>query len=90
MECLITNKVCPNTNKKCKECILDECKGALRMLEIQEKNYRIEKLNELKKHLPKECKNCSMLQVIDLNNKKVNCFYRMKDKCILKRKIGDY
>ena len=35
MECLKTDKICPNTNKKCKTCILDECKGALKMLEIQ-------------------------------------------------------
>lgn len=82
MECLITNEVCPNSNKKCKECILDECKGALIMLEIQEKNIRKEELNRIKKQLPNECKNCNMFEVVD--NNKVKCFYRMNNKCILK------
>lgn len=87
MECLVTNEVCLNSNKKCKECILDECKGALIMLDIQEKNIRKEELNRIKKQLPIECKECSMLEIVEVN--KVKCFYRMNGVCMLneKRKV---
>ena len=81
MRCLETNEVCSNTNKKCKECYLDSC---YKVLDIQEKNYRKEQLQRLKKHLPEQCKNCSFLEVINLEKMEVRCFYRVKDKCTLK------
>lgn len=33
MECLETNRVCGNCNKKCKECALDDCKKAMKVIE---------------------------------------------------------
>ncbi len=55
------------------------------LLDIQERNIEKEQLNKLKEHLPKQCKNCSFLEIIDLKNMKVKCFYRVTDKCILSR-----
>ena len=82
-QCLITNEVCKT--KKCKVCTFDSCKEVIKMLDIQDKYIRKERLAWLKKELPKECKNCSHLEIIDLKNMKVRCFYRIKD-CILKEK----
>lgn len=84
MRCLETNEVCSNTNKRCKECKLDDCKEVLQMIDIQEKNYIKEQLQRLKKNLPEQCKNCSFLEVINLDKMEVRCFYRVKDKCTLK------
>ena len=84
MKCLDTGKVCSNTNKKCKECMLDECRGVFKMLEIQEKHIREEQLERLNKYLPKECVNCPHLEIINLRNMEVRCFYKVKDKCTLK------
>lgn len=84
MKCLLTNEVCSNTNKRCKECNLDDCKKVLQMIDIQEKNIRLEQMDRLKKWLPEECKNCSHLEIINLNRMKVRCFYRIKEKCVLK------
>jgi len=83
MICLKTNKVCTNINKKCKECILDECKKVMSTIEFYEKQQEKLRLNRLKRQLPTECMNCSMLEVINVNKEKVKCFYRIKNKCIL-------
>ena len=83
-ECLITNIVCSNSNKKCKICKLDKCKEVLNMIDVQQSIEDKYKILEIKKKLPKECKNCTFLEYIDLSNRKVRCFYRMKDKCMLK------
>ena len=53
--------------KKCKNCKLDDCKEVLNMLEIQERNIQKEKLNRLKKRLPEQCKDCSFLEIINLD-----------------------
>lgn len=83
-ECLITNKICPFNNRKCKVCYLDECKEVMRMLDIQERNIRKEQLERLRSNLPEQCEHCPHLEVIDLKNMKVKCFYRVKNKCLLK------
>lgn len=83
MECLKDNKICSNTNKKCKECILDDCKKAMSLIEYYEKQKEEAKLSRLKRQLPIECANCTMLEIIDINKEKVKCFYRMNNKCIL-------
>ena len=83
MECLLTDKVCSNTNKKCKECIFDECKGVINMIEKQEKKRREMLMNKLKKQLPEQCKKCGMLEIININKGEVRCFYKIKDKCML-------
>lgn len=35
-QCLIDNKVCPATNKRCKNCSLEDCKRTIEMIETQE------------------------------------------------------
>ena len=35
-QCLIDNKVCPATNKRCKNCSLEDCKRIIEMIEIQD------------------------------------------------------
>lgn len=83
-ECLITNKICPVSNKKCKECKLDSCKEVLEMIRIQEERKDKKEREKLEKELPKECQGCSILQIINLNKHKVYCPYRIKERCILK------
>lgn len=39
--------------------------------------------NKLKKEYP-ECINCPHLEVQNVDSEMVRCFYRIKDKCILK------
>lgn len=36
VQCLIDNKVCPATNKRCKNCSLEDCKRTIEMIETQE------------------------------------------------------
>lgn len=36
IQCLIDNKICPNGNKKCKVCKLDDCRRTVEMIETQE------------------------------------------------------
>ena len=83
-QCLTTNEVCKV--KKCKVCTFDTCKEVFNMLDIQERNTRKEQLEKLKRNLPGQCKNCSFLEVIDLKNMKVKCFYRAKNKCLIKER----
>ena len=83
-ECLITDEVCSNTNKKCKECKLEECGKVLNMIETQQNYEDKYKMEQLRKRLPKQCKECPHLEIIDLNNKKVKCFYNITGVCILR------
>ena len=87
VECLLSDKVCSNTNKKCKECILDDCKKTLLAIEEEEKMYYLTKeevLNgKIKREYP-ECANCPFLEKRGTNE--VYCFYRSKDECLLKNK----
>lgn len=82
--CLKDNKVCSNTNKRCKECVFDECKEVIKMEEEIQKYEDLDKLEKLNKELPEQCKNCSFLEVINLNKKIVYCPYMIKDRCLLK------
>ena len=82
--CLKDNKVCSNTNKRCKECVLDECRKVINMIEEEQKYEDLDKLDKLNKELPEQCKNCSFLEVINLNEKIVYCPYMIKNKCIIK------
>ena len=86
LKCLETNKICSSSNKKCKECKLDTCKGIINMIDIQEENIRKEKIEKLNKQLPEQCRNCSFLEIIDLNRQKVKCFYLVKNKCLRGKK----
>ena len=87
MECLETNKICSESNKKCKICKLDNCKEVINMIETQEeREYRF-KLDCIKAQLPEQCKNCSFLNVINLYEQKIYCSYRIKDKCIISKEL---
>lgn len=84
MECLLTDKVCSNSNKKCKVCALDNCKGVLSMIDIQEKKKREIQMNRLKRQLPEKCQECGLLEIINLDKGKVRCFYNVNGKCMLR------
>ena len=71
--CLKDNKVCSNTNRRCKECVLDECKEVIKMIEEEQKYEYLDKLAKLNKELPEQCRNCSFLEVINLDNKIFYC-----------------
>lgn len=83
-KCLETNIVCSNCNKLCKDCKLDECKNTIKMIDrLEEKEYDF-KIKKIQAQLPKICKKCSLLQIIDLDNQKVYCPYRIGNKCLIK------
>ena len=84
IQCLIDNKICPNGNKKCKVCKFDSCEEVLNMIEEEQKYNDKWKLKQIKHELPEQCKNCSFLEVIDLDNQVVRCPYLVKDKCLIK------
>lgn len=82
MECLITDKICPASNKKCKTCKLEDCKEVIKMIDDSEKWIEKQRKKELIKQLPEQCRNCLQLRIIDVKNKKVYCPYMIK-RCIL-------
>lgn len=84
-ECLVTDKICPISNKKCKVCVFDSCKEVLEMIDKQQKIQEEYNINKILKQLPEQCKNCSFLEIIDIRNQVVRCPYFIKDKCILDR-----
>lgn len=81
MECLETNKIC--TVKKCKVCVLENCKETLNMIDYNEKQMKEKKMNLIREQLPTSCRNCSFLEVIDLDKQVVRCSYMIK-RCMLK------
>ena len=86
MECLIINKICSSSNKKCKSCKLEDCKNTFNIIEKEEKMLFETEKSKFNKELKKgylECLNCPFLEVQDLERGKVRCFYRVKDKCVL-------
>lgn len=84
IQCLIDNKICPNGNKKCKVCKFDTCEEVLNMIDEEQKYEDVAKLNQIKNELPEQCKNCSFLEVIDLDNQVVRCPYLVKNQCLIK------
>ena len=84
VQCLIDNKVCPATNKRCKNCSLEDCKRTIEMIETQEEREDKWKRKLIKDSLPNECRQCSILEIIDVKTKTVKCIYRINNKCILK------
>lgn len=82
-ECLEIDEICSYTNQKCKTCKLDECKNTIRMCDMKIKKDEAKKMNQLKKELPEQCKNCSFLQIININEKKVYCPYRLCERCVI-------
>ena len=82
--CLIDNKVCPATNKRCKNCSLEDCRRTIEMIETQEEKEYEWKKKLINVQLPEQCKTCSFLEVIDLDKQVVRCPYMIKDRCMLK------
>lgn len=83
-QCLIDNKVCPATNKRCKNCSLEDCKRTIEMIETQEEREEKWKRKLIKVQLQEQCKNCSFLEVINLDEQIVRCPYRIKERCLIK------
>ncbi len=83
MECLESNKIC--TVKKCKICVLDDCKETFKMIDYNEKQLYEKKMNLIINQLEEQCKNCSFLEVIDLDKQVVRCAYLVKDKCLIEK-----
>lgn len=83
-QCLIDNKVCPATNKRCKNCSLEDCKRTIEMIETQEEREDKWKRKLIKVQLQEQCKNCSFLEVINLDEQIVRCPYRIKERCLIK------
>lgn len=54
--CLKENKVCSNTNKRCKECVFDSCKEVINMNEEIQKYEDLENLEKINRDLPEQCK----------------------------------
>jgi endonuclease YncB( thermonuclease family) len=87
MECLVTNKVCSESNRKCKECKLDNCKEALKLIEEEEKMWVDKSKEKFQKWLKIECPvcvNCKFLEVESYKDLKCKCFYRFKNRCVIK------
>ena len=84
-QCLIDNKVCSEQNKKCKVCKLDKSKEVIQMIEDEEKYENISLVEKLKRNLPKECRDCTQLKIINLRQQKVYCPYKIKDRCMLEK-----
>ena len=82
-KCLETNIVCSNSNKQCKNCKLDDCKNTFKMIDrLENKEYDF-KIEKIKAQLPKMCKDCSLLQILNLDKQLVYCPYRLKERCLL-------
>ena len=82
LNCIKTNEICPQNNKKCKTCKFDSCQEVMQMLSIQEKHINEELRERLINNLPGPCKKCPFLDVIDLEHQKVKCFYLVKGECL--------
>lgn len=82
--CLIDNKVCPATNKRCKNCSLEDCKRIIGMIETQEDIEDNWKRELIEVQLSEQCKNCSFLEIIDLDKQVLRCPYLVKNKCLIK------
>ena len=83
-KCLETNIVCSNCNKQCKNCKLDECKETIKMIDRLEEKEHDFKIRKIKAQLPQMCKECGLLQILNLYNQKVYCPYMINNKCLLK------
>ena len=87
MKCLENDIICPLNNLKCKECVLLDCKNTLALIEEVEKMERKKNETKLDRELKlfyPECADCKLLTIINEEERKVFCSYRVKNKCIIK------
>lgn len=85
MKCLEDEKVCGKI-LKCKDCTFDDCRKALEVLEEMKKKKEDIRLKSIKRQLADSCKNCKMLQILDIDKQKLYCPYLVKKECL----IGSY
>lgn len=83
-KCLETNVVCSNNNKLCKVCKLDDCRNTFTVIEKEEENQHSFKVEKIKAQLDVKCRDCNLLQIINLDKQLVYCPYRLKERCLLK------
>lgn len=83
-ECLITDKVCSNTNKKCKECKLDDCNQTFQIIEKREKSKEYKLKKEINKEIPDECKRLSFFRNNQPKRKKDKVFLQCKERLFIK------
>lgn len=88
-QCLIDNKICSEQNRKCKNCKLNDCRRTVQMIDDEQKWIDKSNLEKLKNKLPQECRECNMLEIINLSKQKVYCAYRIKNKCLFELKRKD-
>lgn len=82
-KCLETNVVCSNNNKLCKVCKLDDCRNTFTVIEKAEENQYSFKVEKIKAQLNNECRDCNLLQIINLDKQIVYCPYKIKGRCVL-------
>lgn len=85
MKCLEDKKVCGSI-KKCEHCIFDDCRHTLEVLEMMKKKKEDIRLKSIKRQLADSCKNCSMLQILNIDKQRLYCPYLVKRECL----IGSY
>lgn len=86
MKCLEDGKVCM-TKKKCKDCVFDNCRKTLEVLEKVKKGKEDLRLRSIRKQLADSCKNCSMLRILDIDKQKLYCPYLVKKECLIRSYI---
>lgn len=79
--CFKNTKVCIKNNK-CSICFLDVSPN--KCVELYEMENLKFKIKIIKDQLPKQCKNCNFLQILNVDKQIVYCPYMIKDRCIIK------
>lgn len=82
MKCLEDGKVCGSI-KKCKDCAFDDCRNTLKVLEEMKKKKEDMRLKSINRQLADSCKNCSILQILDIDKQKLYCPYLVKRECLI-------
>ena len=85
MKCLEDGKVCGSI-KKCEHCTFDDCRKTIEVLEEMKKKKEDLRLKSIKRQLADSCKNCSMLQILNLEKQRLYCPYNVAGECL----IGSY
>lgn len=85
-KCLIDNIICPEQNRRCDVCKLNSCAEVMKMLDDELKYIDKSNLAKLKKNLPKECRECRFLEIINLTQHRVYCPYRVNNRCLIEMK----
>lgn len=85
-QCLIDNNICPEQNRRCDVCKLNSCAEVMKMLDDELKYIDKSNLENLNKMLPRECRDCGFLEIINLAKLRVYCPYRVNNRCLIEMK----